>query len=108
MLVYLFFDYPCPPYWETKDELAKAIGRAFLDNSFLCTGIYGNKPIVYGTCGSLGIRQCYYLPCPYCRQKQTGWQVREDCRESGRISIARTLLAHIESAHPDHPLTEPR
>jgi hypothetical protein len=43
----------------------------------------------------------YTIHCPYCSA------VIEHDHEDGRIALARDLLDHIETNHPDHPLTAP-
>lgn len=46
------------------------------------------------------------IRCPYCNQ----WVTRtytDDPGYSGRLDVARDLIEHIETVHPNHPLTEP-
>jgi hypothetical protein len=57
----------------------------------------GTNPPVY-----VGITYYNYtIQCPYCGR------LIERNHEDGRVVLARDLLNHIETSHPNHPLTEP-
>lgn len=104
----------CPPYWDSKEELAQVIAglRGYkwasplygtvpsgLDNYDVTRGIAGwEKPVNWGD---------NWIYCPYC-EEATGHTARlYPYSPKQYLSIARKLLEHIESDHPDHPLTEP-
>lgn len=127
--------FSCPPYWDSKEELAQIIAQPLIEDiSGIKKGDPGKegfytfdgcncindipgfpanvdpvrgvtdwaKPIEWGRSGSTD-----WIYCPYCG-KAIGHTAREypySSRQS--LVIARKLLEHIESDHPDHPLTEP-
>ena len=63
------------------------------------------KDIYWHSRCSAGICQSYVL-CPYCDTEIYG-PFHTAAIPWDYISFARTLLVHIETEHPNHPLTEP-
>jgi hypothetical protein len=49
----------------------------------------------------------YYIKCPYCLQYLLTGGYGDPQGYAGRLDAATALLEHIETVHPDHPLTEP-
>ena len=113
-------------YWETREELAKAIGRVYLHRAvlggspyyypnlyyshYLTSGITNeDKDIVFGHQQIYRNTEPYdYILCPYCEQQVRNYESPYPMyRDSGDIILGRKLLEHIESAHPNHPLTKP-
>lgn len=119
----------CPPYWETREELAKAIGRAHLHQKvcggapyyseyyyhhYLTSGIANEeKEIHFGhQLRYANVEPYDYILCPYCEQRIRNYEIPftrfSICdRTSGDLILGRKLLEHIETEHPNHPLTEP-
>lgn len=112
-------DYDCPEYWDSKAELASVIAKRemqvwipwdwlnqFGDRIKLTAGWrdWVVAPNFYSICG--GGYCSRYIDCPVCGERvfyETGIQGSATDREKG----ARVLLEHIETEHPNHPLTEP-
>jgi hypothetical protein len=113
-------NYTCKEYWGSKDELASVI--AYFDSSKWLNGLAGvgdNFEL------NVGIRDWVYYPgiksscfqgycdfwatCPYCGAKIgiSHISTTDYVLQNGALSIARSLLQHIETAHPDRPLTSP-
>jgi hypothetical protein len=118
-------EYDCKPYWESKEELAElidrvvfghGIGRAVFEEwktqyGITCSGciVAGIKNIekeikYYSICGA---GKCTpHIHCPYCGENISGPSHTRG-RSWDTLSFIRTVLRHIETSHPNHPLTEP-
>jgi hypothetical protein len=97
----------CPPYWETKSELAHAMAdRGAWFNTVVANVGSQNcvkQVIFYGSW--YGGAHNVWIYCPYCREKinqYLGEQVAAD-----HFALICDLLDHIEQSHPEHPLSEP-
>lgn len=97
----------CPPYWETKTELAHAMAdRGAWFNTIIANVGSQNcvkQVIFYGSW--YGGAHNVWIYCPYCREKinqYLGDQVAAD-----HFALICDLLDHIEQSHPEHPLSEP-
>lgn len=113
----------CPPYWDSKEELAQVIAglRGYdwalplygtapsgLAGYDVIRGIAGwERPVNWDKSGGYGILYTDWIYCPYCGGA-TGHTTREYSYSGAQyLVIARKLLEHIEQEHPEHPLTEP-
>lgn len=128
-LIYIMpTDYDCPQYWASKEDLANAIagatkmdangwlskipGASYVkgwlakfgfssDSKFSLFAGYrdwiGTTYVVSGFQGHVDAK----LHCPYCSGGPTFAN-----RSVPALNMARQLLEHIESTHPEHPLTE--
>lgn len=111
-------DYTCPT-WGSKEELANIIcdsrGCSDKDDSTGCPGTGWLDWIIrpaylydvwLGGPG-VGQRKRRGLTCPYCGKELWGGYV-DRVKPEYYLARARALLQHVETSHPDHPLTEPR
>lgn len=120
-LLVMATDYDCREYWDSKEELAEMIARGL---GGMGIAIPDEWKLQYGTRVDLlrGLRDCVYpiryyslcgggscmprLYCPYCDKGFDGpSHVR--ARPWDKESFVRSFLTHIETKHPNHPLTEP-
>jgi hypothetical protein len=99
--------YVCKEYWDSKDELATVIANYprtaitdWVKYPGIQTGGYGYHP--YG-------REDFWIKCPYCGTEFGVYNIdpADFAFMQGYLKLAREVLEHIESDHPDHPLTEP-
>jgi hypothetical protein len=115
----LALEYTCKEYWDSKDDLA-----IMIVGPVLATSIPTEWKTLYGTKIDLdrGIRDWVYLPgiqtncfqgycdywikCPYCGSN-IGVNHVENLSHTEKVALARSFLNHIETAHPNHPLTQP-
>lgn len=118
-------EYTCKPHWDSKDELAKTIDRivfglgigrsAFAEwkdkygitcSTCIVAGITNMEKEIryYSICGA---GECTpHIYCPYCGGKIYGPSHTRGLSWD-TLSFIRMVLLHIETTHPDHPLTEP-
>ena len=120
-LLVMATDHDCREYWDSKEELAEMIARGL---GGMGIAIPDEWKLQYGTRVDLlrGLRDCVYpiryyslcgggscmprLYCPYCDKGFDGpSHVR--ARPWDKESFVRSFLTHIETKHPNHPLTEP-
>lgn len=112
-------DYTCPPYWNSKAELAEMIARWGPNrppNGYEeAIAEYGNIDPVRGIRDQVqpieyiipGYGRSDSIKCPYC-DGNVGQTKRPYPHSNPQyLTIARKLLEHIESVHPNHPLTQP-
>jgi len=117
-------EYTCNGYWDSKAELADMM----VQHLTLVQPLAGWVP--YGTTINLnsGLRDWVkgigykavqttlahwreYVYCPYCNQEFEGQEhgsgLSHEQLYPYKLSLVRQLLVHIETEHPNHPLTEP-
>jgi hypothetical protein len=83
-------EYSCQEYWDSMAELADHLLRMGLARVSICGGGYCTPQIL----------------CPYCAQWIYGLPHIRGL-EWDQLSFVREFLVHIETVHPNHPLTEP-
>ena len=91
--------------WPTKCPTCKGLGKILLVD--LSIGLRDwVKPITWNSFEYANTPFTLQIKCPYCNQ----WVTRtysDNPGNSGKLDVSRDLLEHIETVHPDHPLTSP-
>jgi len=115
-LLIMATDYTCQEYWDSKEELARMIatgvGQIGLKMPKEWTKVDLRRglrdwveKIRWGSICGGGV--CTpHVYCRYCDTKIYGPSYTQ-ALPWDKVSLARKLLSHIETVHPDHPLTEP-
>jgi hypothetical protein len=83
-------EYSCQEYWDSMVELADHLLRVLSPFVAICGGGYCTPQIL----------------CPYCNDWFYG-PTHIQGRDLDGLSFVRDFIVHIETVHPNHPLTEP-